>query len=385
MRAAVIAYTVNGAILAEKLRHLSDDETDIYVSAKSAKYIDAENIITFKSTPALIRDIFYQYEGIIFIGAAAIAVRSIAPYITSKFKDPAVLVMDDHAIHVISLLSGHVGGGNEWCVKVAGMFGSDAVITTATDVNNAFAVDVFAVKNHLKMINPYMIRDISTRIVNGEQLGIYMQAEEYEKVIQNECKKYSNTIKRIEKSEQQRKKTQKKKYKKTKKKECKKYRKNIKITDYENADIVILKNKSEIKDMQSKIILIPRNIVVGVGCRRGTEYLKIKSSVMTILEKAGVSAENVNCVASINKKADEKGIIELAEELQADFITYTADELMEVEGEFEPSMTVYNHVGADNVCGRSACRASCNGECLIPKTVENGVTVSVYRYRVYGG
>ena len=67
MRAAVIAYTVNGAILAEKLRHLSDDETDIYVSAKSAKYIDAENIITFKSTPALIRDIFYQYEGIIFI------------------------------------------------------------------------------------------------------------------------------------------------------------------------------------------------------------------------------------------------------------------------------------------------------------------------------
>ena len=253
--------------------------------------------------------------------------------------------MDDHAIHVISLLSGHVGGGNEWCVKVAGMFGSDAVITTATDVNNAFAVDVFAVKNHLKMINPYMIRDISTRIVNGEQLGIYMQAEEYEKVIQNECKKYS---------------------------------KNIKITDYENADIVILKNKSEIKDMQSKIILIPRNIVVGVGCRRGTEYLKIKSSVMTILE-------NVNCVASINKKADEKGIIELAEELQADFITYTADELMEVEGEFEPSMTVYNHVGADNVCGRSACRASCNGECLVPKTVENGVTVSVYRYRVYGG
>ena len=122
-----------------------------------------------------------------------------------------------------------------------------------------------------------------------------------------------------------------------------------------------------------------------VGCRRGTEYLKIKSSVMTILEKASVSAENVNCVASINKKADEKGIIELAEELQADFITYTADELMEVEGEFEPSMTVYNHVGADNVCGRSACRASCNGECLVPKTVENGVTVSVYRYRVYGG
>ena len=77
--------------------------------------------------------------------------------------------MDDNAIHVISLLSGHVGGGNEWCVKVAGMFGSEAVITTATDVNNAFAVDVFAVKNHLKMINPYMIRDISTRIVNGEQ------------------------------------------------------------------------------------------------------------------------------------------------------------------------------------------------------------------------
>ena len=103
-----------------------------------------------------------------------------------------------------------MGGGNEWCVKVAGMFSSDAVITTATDVNN-ICCRCFCSKNHLKMINPYMIRDISTKFINGEQLGIYMQAEEYEKVIQNECEKYS---------------------------------KNIKITDYENADIVILKNKS---------------------------------------------------------------------------------------------------------------------------------------------
>ena len=50
--------------------------------------------------------------------------------------------MDEHAVHVVSLLSGHLGGGNDWCRQVALLTGAEPVITTATDLNGVFAVDL---------------------------------------------------------------------------------------------------------------------------------------------------------------------------------------------------------------------------------------------------
>lgn len=83
-------------------------------------------------------------DGVIFIGACGIAVRSIAPYIAGKKTDPAVLVIDECGQFVISLLSGHLGGANELAVRCAGYLHATPVVTTATDLHSRFAVDVFA-------------------------------------------------------------------------------------------------------------------------------------------------------------------------------------------------------------------------------------------------
>ena len=92
---------------------------------------------------------FQKGNVLVYIGASGIAVRAIAPLLQGKDTDPAVLVMDEKGMNVIPLLSGHLGGANEWAQKLAKITGGQAVLTTATDVNGLFAVDVFARDNDL--------------------------------------------------------------------------------------------------------------------------------------------------------------------------------------------------------------------------------------------
>ena len=54
---------------------------------------------------------------------------------------------------MIPLLSGHMGGANELAEQIAGQIGGIPVITTATDVNHAFSVDLFAKKCGLSIYN----------------------------------------------------------------------------------------------------------------------------------------------------------------------------------------------------------------------------------------
>ena len=89
---------------------------------------------------------FSRRDALIFVGACGIAVREIAPYVRDKKTDPAVLVLDERARHVIPLLSGHIGGANRLAARLADALGAEPVITTATDVNGKFAVDEFAAR-----------------------------------------------------------------------------------------------------------------------------------------------------------------------------------------------------------------------------------------------
>ena len=86
---------------------------------------------------------FRDEEGLVFVGAAGIAVRSIAPCLKGKDRDPAVIVVDELGNFTVSLLSGHLGGANELALAAASILGAQPVITTATDINHAFAVDVY--------------------------------------------------------------------------------------------------------------------------------------------------------------------------------------------------------------------------------------------------
>ena len=154
MRIAILTVTNSGFTLAKKISARIGG--DIFCKGEN-----------FDSLKNFVADIFNKFDALIFICATGIAVRVIAPHIVSKLKDPAVIVIDERGQNVISLLSGHVGGANELTLKISAAIGANPVITTATDVENKFAVDSFAAKlgliptpkDAIKIINSAILRD----------------------------------------------------------------------------------------------------------------------------------------------------------------------------------------------------------------------------------
>ena len=161
MRIAILTVTDTGFKLAEKISVQIGG--DIFCKGKN-----------FDSLKNFVADIFTKFDALIFICAAGIAVRVIAPHIVSKLSDPAVIVMDERGQNVISLLSGHVGGANELTLKIAMAINANPVITTATDVENKFAVDSFAAKLGLRPEPKDAIKIINSAILHNEE--IYLTA-----------------------------------------------------------------------------------------------------------------------------------------------------------------------------------------------------------------
>lgn len=112
-------------------------------------------------------------HALVFIGAAGIAIRAIAPFVKDKFTDPPVIVLDEKGTFAIPLLSGHVGGGVTLAKVLAEYTGGRAVITTATDVQKKFAADVFAMENGLIITDREEAKKISAGILEKKNTGIF--------------------------------------------------------------------------------------------------------------------------------------------------------------------------------------------------------------------
>ena len=160
MRTAIFSITERGAEIADKISNKLDGCT-IFIKGRD-----------FEKLRDVVDDNFNKFDALIFITAAGIAVRMIAPHIVSKLSDPAVLVCDERGQHVISLLSGHVGGANDLTLKVAEILNGEPVITTATDVENKIAVDSFALKLGLKPEPKNAIKIINSAILKGEPVFV---------------------------------------------------------------------------------------------------------------------------------------------------------------------------------------------------------------------
>ncbi len=283
---------------------------------------------------------FSQKEGIVFIGAAGIAVRAIAPYIKSKAEDPAVVVMDDMGRFSISLLSGHLGGANELAERLAEMAGGQAVITTATDIHGRFAVDLFAKEQGLVITELKKIKEISSAILKGENVGFHcdfpVSGELPSGLIQGEA--------------------------------C---RTNLWIT---------IKEGSRDEVLKESLKLVPRILVLGIGCRKGVPAETIEKVVDRAFKEWNLSFEGLSACASIDIKKEEQGICQFASAKGVPFYTYPAEVLAKTEGEFSSSSFVKQVTGVDNVCERAA--LTCvkelgGGKLLVRKQAAEGVTAAV--------
>lgn len=351
MKLAVISFTRAGgqvcASLVKQARELGMDCQGYMMDRFFHTLQDGDGICPVRETVAeWTRNQFGQADGLVYIGAAGIAVRSVAPCLKDKMTDPAVVVVDEQKRYVVSLLSGHVGGANELTLTIAGILGAEPVITTASDVCRKTAIDVWAKKRGLRLSDRTLAKQVAASLLDGEMVGFFSDYPLDEPIPDGFCKGDACRL-------------------------------NVWVTSKrrpKKADAIswFLPEKAEI------LRLIPPVLFIGVGCRKGTGKNQILQLVSDVLAQENLEPGAVAGIASIDIKKEEKGIVEAAKELGVPFYTFPAAVLEAVHGVFTSSEFVKGVTGTDNVCERSALAAAGEGgRLLVKKQVAAGVTAAV--------
>ncbi|MBP0966538.1 MAG: cobalt-precorrin 5A hydrolase [Oscillospiraceae bacterium] len=325
---AVISLTERGRALSVRIR----DALPYDVRRFSFYKHTDEDAEAFDDLSALVTRIFTAYDALVFLCACGIAVRMTAPHIRSKQSDPAVIAVDDRGQYVIPLLSGHLGGANALAGKLADVTGGLAVITTATDIGGQFSPDSFAKANGLLIAGLAEAKEIAAAVLNGETIGLHCSYP------------YRNLPPELT------------------------------VTDDAQYGIVIA-DSDHIRPYPVTLHLSPRNIVAGIGCKKGTSVQAVADAVQAVFAENGLSAERICKAASIDLKAREAGLLRFCADQQIPLQTFSADELMRASGCFSHSDFAQTVTGADNICERSAVLCS-GGALVIRKTALNGVTVA---------
>lgn len=310
------------------------------------------------------------------MGACGIAVRAIAPYVQSKQTDPAVLVVDERGRFVISLLSGHLGEANSFAEIVAGLTGGQAVITTATDVNGLFAVDVFAKKNGLVLTDFKAAKEFTANLLKTKK-GILVIPEPYRKWITVSGEVPEELAISGEESEAGTNRTEvQEAHLNPGKESCLPQLLLSPQAAVHGTDSPLESEGTAPLLPPARLQLIPPCLILGVGLKKGKTEQELLAFIRKVLQANGLLEEAIGQVASIDLKKEEPALWMAAETYGVPLRFFTAEELMQVKGEFSKSAFVQAVTGADNVCERASIAAGAE-EILVPKTAENGLTLAI--------
>lgn len=352
MRLSIISFTEKGEQLSEQIRKgLADDiKFEVELFTKYGRYrkdgVSTAASFVKNSVSYWAKEQMQEGKAILFIGACGIAVRAIAPYLTDKLHDVPVLVMDEKGRFVIPILSGHMGGANELAGIIAGKTGAEPVITTATDINQKFAVDLFAKENGLFIVNKEGIAKVSAKVLSGEMITISVEPGlGLEQSFQGQ-----------DVDEEKR----------------------VRLAPYPPSEPVDILVSSKDCGVDCLILLRPKEYSIGIGCKKGKSAQELGDLIEKKLGELGISITQILALASISLKSKEPGILRWCQEEGIPFLTYTAEELQEVKGIFSGSDFVKEQAGVDNVCERAALKAfGEGGRLILPKWAENGMTIAI--------
>jgi cobalt-precorrin 5A hydrolase/precorrin-3B C17-methyltransferase len=269
---------------------------------------------------------------LVFIMATGIVVRTIAPLLTDKRADPAVVVLDESGAHVVSLLSGHVGGANALAGEIAQVCGGSAVITTASDASGLPGLDLWAESEDLAIEDWKRLTRIGTKLVDRKTLSLFSDVPlDAPKVF-------------------------------------------LPTEDPTHADVVV--TNKEIQTQADALTLRPKNLVVGIGCNSGTSADEIEGAVRKTLAEHKLSFLSVRAVATIDLKKSEAGLCEFVEKAGLPLITFPARELNRVAG-VTPTPAALRATGARAVAEPAAILGAGGGGLIVRKQRMGNVTVAI--------
>ncbi|TXK83476.1 cobalt-precorrin 5A hydrolase [Paenibacillus sp. N3.4] len=350
---AVVAITKHGVEIARRLNEQMSG-TDVYYMSKFVKGDeDQRGIQLFEgSVRMLFPALFPAYQGLIIIISLGAVVRMIAPLLQDKKKDPGVVVIDDKGEHVISVLSGHLGGANELTHEVAAAINARAVITTASDVQKTIPVDLFGRRFGWTWESADKLTPVSAAVVNEEKIAVIQESGEpnwwtHERSIPANIQRFSS-IAEGHASEP-------------------------------NAVLLVTHRLLETEEqtiLQNGVLYRPKVIVLGIGCNRGTSAEEIENVIVETLAELSFSIRSVKAVCTIDLKKDEEGLLEVTRKHGWEFHYYTPEQLNSVPVD-APSETVHQYTGAYAVSEPAVKLYTDRNELILVKKKSGNVTISV--------
>jgi cobalt-precorrin 5A hydrolase / precorrin-3B C17-methyltransferase len=295
---------------------------------------------------ATVAERWADVDAVIIIAATGIAVRAIAPHLASKADDPAVVCVDDAGRFAIALTGGHGGGANALARQIAALLGAQAVITTATDGAGLPGLDTlpgFTASGDIAAVTRSWLDGENLSIELDPALAAWPIPEALRSVIEPTRSTSDSPIS---------------------------------PTPHPHGARIGITDRTE---GGPGAWLRPPSLVVGVGSSSGADPSRLAALAAQALADAGLAVESVGLVATIDLKAAEPAIVELAASWGVDVRTFPASVLAQIVVP-NPSDVVADAVGTPSVAEAAArLAAGPGGELVVTKMANLDATVAVAR------
>ncbi|WP_298271525.1 cobalt-precorrin 5A hydrolase [Geobacter sp.] len=347
MRIAIIAITRNGARLGTQLRD-GLGSAQLHVLQKFAGQAGKGAVPFSGELKGLVARLWPEYDGFVFIMAAGIVVRMIAPHLAGKDRDPAVVVMDDAGRFAISLLSGHLGGANELAGRCAFVTGAREVITTATDANDLPSFDMLAKEGGWAIDDLSRVKSLNAMLLEGEEIAVVDPSDRVRIWFHGRGRlTFHSTF--------------------------------VEALQSGARGFVFVTNRRLPPQSQAENLLVlrPRNLAIGIGCNSGTPAEEIEEVVVSHLKRLFLSLKSVACIGSAAAKRVEAGLLAFAEKHHLPLRFFESAELNGVPVPSPPSAHAFGAIGATGVAEPAAVLASGGGKLILKKIKSGNVTLAI--------
>ncbi len=280
---------------------------------------------------AAVRGLWKTSDALVFVSSLGIAVRAVAPHLSDKAGDPAVLAVTEDAALVIPVTGAHLGGGRDLAERLAGRLGVRPLLTTASDRAGFAAPDLLAARRGWRLLGRDALSGVIGRLLDAGFLRAYIDGGLSVAPLPPEYRP---------------------------------------VASPDEADVIV--SPKIVPAGGWRVQLVPRCVVAGIGCRKDVAADALRAVFLRALESRGLLPEAVREIRSISEKMSEPALIALAAERSVPLVPVARDVLVSLPGVFSPSAAErrFGTPGVAEPCAASA------GTLLGPRIAEDGCTVA---------
>jgi cobalt-precorrin 5A hydrolase/precorrin-3B C17-methyltransferase len=325
---ALVTATAAGRALAQRLAAAWPGETEAYDGPVGDQ----------------IRDAWPRSRALVCFLATGATIRLVAPLLRDKREDPGVVCVDEAGRFAVALLGGHGGGANDLAARVAAVLGAQPVVTTATDAVGLTPLDTYGRDLGFRLADRSPVARVTAAVLGGAPLRVESDQTWPLPALEG----------------------------------------GAPYTSISGNKVPLLSLAvSDRRDAEGDLVYRPPSLVVGVGASRNAPADEIDELISKSLAEAGVVAESVRALATVDLKADEPGIVQVAQKYGWPVLTYPVEALKTVDVP-NPSEVVNAAVGTPSVAEAAALTAAGEvgrnpAELIAPKRASAMATVAVAR------